>query len=250
MIQNFVRYSNPKVIGKWAIKNFIKIHQRDNLKNEEEISKFLFSKRYKSIFVTKELKKLSDENLPFITSIPALVYGVINMESKGGRTEKFKDLYLEGLGEMIKIYANEKKFPCELNKIIMTGRKISEMTQNSKLSKKARDNVSEIIIGRLIFHSGYRTCKDENELANYISVYITESERLEKYENFKENRKTELFAKYDKTDNLSRKDMISDLEKIGYDRESATLLIDEYILNIYPDKHYLFLEMEAENKQK
>ncbi len=250
-MRTFRIYStNPKAVGRWAINNFIKIHQRGNFKSEEEIAKFLFSERYNSIFVSKELKNLSDENLHFVTSIPVLVSCIINMQSKGGRTEKFKNSYYEGLGEMIQIYSKVKPFPCELVKIIGTMRKISEMTNKSNLNKEMHDIVKETMIESLIFKQGYRQYKNEDELLSYISTLITEVEKDEEIEAIRENKKNKLFEKYDNTDNLSRKNMISDLESIGYDKESATVFIDEYTLKIYPQKHYLFLEMEAEKNQE
>ncbi|OQB64482.1 MAG: hypothetical protein BWX96_00622 [Bacteroidetes bacterium ADurb.Bin145] len=242
--------TNPKDIGRWAINNFIKIHQKEKCKSEEEIAKFLFSQRYKSIFVSKELKILANENMPFITSIPVLVSCIINMQSEGGRTDKWKDLYYEGLGEMIQIYSKEKPFPCELVKIIGVTRKISEMVQKSSLSEESSDIVKETIMDSLIFRQGYRQYKNENELINYISAIISEFEKDKKFEKkLQLKKRTELFEKYDHTDNLSRKNMIADLESIGYDKESATLYVDEYILKIYPKKHYLFLEMNAEKNQ-
>lgn len=249
-MRTFRIYStNPKAVSRWAIKNYIKIHQKDNFMSEEEIAKFLFSKRYKSIFVSKELKKLLDENLPFITTIPVLVSCIINMQSKGGRTDKYKNLYYEGLGEMIEIYSKVKPFPCELVKIIGIIRKISEMTQKANLSKETSDIVKESIMDSLVFHQGYRQYKNENGLINYISTIITEMEKDEEIEAIKENKKVNLFEKYDRTDNLTRKNMIADFESVGYDNESAIVFVDDYILKIYPEKHYLFLEMEAEKKQ-
>ena len=172
------------------------------------------------------------------------------MQSEGGRTDKWKDLYYEGLGEMIQIYSKEKPFPCELVKIIGVTRKISEMVQKSSLSEESSDIVKETIMDSLIFRQGYRQYKNENELINYISAIISEFEKDKKFEKkLQLKKRTELFEKYDHTDNLSRKNMIADLESIGYDKESATLYVDEYILKIYPKKHYLFLEMNAEKNQ-
>jgi len=186
MLWNLLHPTKPKYLGKWVISNFLKIYHRNNGQTEKEIAQTLFNKRYNSIFIPKDLKKVANSNYEFVESIPDLLFCIINMESKGGRTKKFKDLYLEGLQEMIKIYSTGKLIPCELNQIIKTIRKISQVSSNSSLSAEGQDFFNESLIESLIFSRSYRNLTNEIELLKHLSsivIGLEEAEEIEKTKN-------------------------------------------------------------------